>query len=143
MKSKLKKALKTLGIIVGAFLLLTIIIGVSGDNSEPLEAPVTEVSEQETEQEEASNDTVVEEENEPEVYTLKSAGDGLEYMKINLWKSYEDRTLIVGLEAGTEVELLQREVIGDIAFDDGQGGYEYCEVTYEDLTGWLDCAWLQ
>lgn len=74
------------------------------------------------------------------VYT---AEDDLGATQINLFNSYEDRTLVTSFESGTEVELLERRIIGDESFNDGQGGYEYCKVRYETYRGWLDCAWLK
>jgi len=129
MKLKLKRIGKGILIGLGVLFVLFIIIGASGSSTETKE--VTQIEE------------ALVEEVSLGMFELAEIGDGLDYMKVNLWKSYEDRTLVIGLDAGTQVELLEREVIGQIEFDDGQGGYEYCRVKYEDKEGWLDCVWLK
>ena len=69
-------------------------------------------------------------------YTLNgNLGDGLDHMKINLWQSYEDRTLVIGLENGNTVDLLERKEV--------EADYDYCKVKYKDFIGWLACDWLQ
>ena len=117
MKNKAKKMAKAVGIgFVALFVILMILANVGG-GSEPQE--------------------VVQEQQSLGIFTLDGElGDGLDDTNINLWKSYEDRTLVVGLSSGTQVELLTREVVED-------GGYEYCEVQHHNKTGWLDCDWLK
>lgn len=58
--------------------------------------------------------------------------DYLSSQKVNLWKSYDDRTLVVSVPRYAEVVLFGY-----------RGDYDYCQVEYINEVGWTACAWLK
>lgn len=57
--------------------------------------------------------------------------DYLSVSEVNLFRSYDDRTVVTKLERGTEVVLLATDAEND-----------YCNVRLGDYEGWLACGWV-
>lgn len=73
----------------------------------------------------------------PNWYNLSYKVDhaDLDYLlsqKVNLWKSYDDRTLVVSVPRYAEVVLIGY-----------RSDYDYCQVEYKNEVGWTACAWLR
>lgn len=106
---------------------------------------VTEEAEEETGVEEEVEEEVIIEEAEEEVaeevvpdwygktYKIDSADfEGLSYQKVNLWKSYDERTLIIAVPR-----------YADVILRGYRSDYDYCELEYQSKVGWSACAWVK
>ncbi len=58
--------------------------------------------------------------------------EGLSYQKINLWKSYDERTLIIAVPR-----------YADVILRGYRSDYDYCQLEYEGKVGWSACAWVK
>lgn len=51
---------------------------------------------------------------------------------VNVWQSYEDRTLVGKINRGENVSLLEKDEEND-----------YCKISDNTIVGWVACGWLQ
>ncbi len=66
-------------------------------------------------------------------YKIDSAEfEGLSYQKVSLWKSYNERTLIISVPRYAEVTLKGY-----------RSDYDYCQLEYQNKVGWSACAWIK
>jgi hypothetical protein len=139
-------------IVIGIVLLVVGVIvyrGFSGDtDGDKKDGEVTNVEdvpediiEEETpnteDTEEIIEETLEEEEVIPEwygkTYKINSAEfEGLSYQKINLWKSYDERTLIIAVPR-----------YADVVLRGYRSDYDYCELEYQNKVGWSACGWVK
>lgn len=139
---------KNLIIGIGIVLLVVGVIvyrGFSGNTDEDKkEGEVTnveefteEIVEETPNTEEVVEETLEEEEVIPEwygkTYKIDSVEfEGLSYQKTNLWKSYDERTLIIAVPR-----------YADVALRGYRSDYDYCQLEYENRVGWSACAWVK
>ena len=138
-------------IITGVVVILLFLVGnavlkdikkVDDDNLETTTEQESTTEEEETVVEEVAikEEEMVEEtpeKEEPEwygkTYTIDSAEfEGLSYQKVNLWKSYDERTLIVAVPR-----------YADVILRGYRSDYDYCELEYQNKVGWSACGWVK
>ena len=70
-----------------------------------------------------------------ELGTYKVESTEFAYMNpkvVNIWKSFSDRTQVGKVEQGDIVEVTKYDTANN-----------YCQISFEGVTGWFTCDWLQ